>query len=857
MRLILALVAVALAGCTDLPNLHDNECANGTLDPGEACDEPNDGPNARCVSCQIVCGGLQPGETCAPGFVCGLDGTCRAPAGVFGEISDELPLAPIDVTITDVDGDDIKDVLALTGTSISVTFGDPSGFLPRQARSFVPPFRGAPAFGNLDDDGHTDVLLSTTDGIVGFSSAHRVIAPHPFAIDLGTTTPVSCLSGQPFGVFAISPQYLGVLIDVMGRIDLAVIDSAGKDACPIQQVPLCTVSAAVDPRTFTSDVYDISDGTSESHVLALATPIGACVATITKPAAAPAPFSLSPQVIASFPQKKRPVLAQLETSGCPSLLYSASSTVLKEYAATGSPPACGVATTTTDVTLGAASIPPGAVAIGHVRLQPPIAGAARDAIALSTGLYAIADSHANATELYRSDRPLAVVQTTDLDGDGDLDVAAIGGDPLGGSGADGIDALYRTGMTDRFLRVRTATRGPVTQLAVGDFDGNEVGDIAYTEAVVDGVRLDVLYGTRDRLLDPLEVGAFSQVVGLCPMQATDSADPGKLIADLTIIDLPTFGKPPLFTLLHGSPQRTMLSFYDPRVRVFGVTPSTAFTGVSFANLDRTSARIDDVLAVETGPVDTKIWPATNTASGLTFPSATRVDSGIHDNTRFVAWPLADRDVMIGISYSFPPRTVILDPAAFSGTYTPLTSNQLDGTEGLQVNNAYVASFEDPRVHTLVVTFQGSLGFEPMVVLCSADDRGVPTDCADVTRATGMAEGTLCVDAALANVAPRTINDPSTGQQLVMLCHVGSRYDLWAVRQREGNLSAELLTITDEVTRGRLDKVVALRAGDVTGDGVDDVLALTSGAGEGARTVLVIPQCASTDLVCQGIGGTSP
>lgn len=849
---VVALVALVLAtSCSSLPDLDEGVCGNFTLDPGEACDDASE----RCQSCELACADLQPGEVCAPGFICGVDGTCRAPSGSFGAITDELPLSPIDVAITDIDGDDINDVLALTATSISVTFGDPSGFFPRDARSFVPPFRGVPAFGNLDDDGHTDVLLSTADGIVGFSSEHRVIAPHPFAIDLGTTTPLTCLTGQPFGVFAISPQYLGVLIDVMGRLDLAVIDSAGKNACPVQQVPLCTVSPSADPRTFASDVYDISAGTSEAHVLALATPAGACVATISKPAAAPVPFTVSPQVVATFPPKARPVLALLGPSSCPSLLYSLSPTLLKEYAGTGTAPACAVATTTTDVTLGTVTVPAGTVAIGHARLDPPIAGVARDAVALSTGIYAISDSHLTATELYRSDRPLAAVQTTDLDADGDLDIAAIGSGPSG-TGADGIDALYRTNTADRFLRVRTATRGAVAQLAVGDFDGNEAGDIAYTEVVVDGNRLSVLYGTRDRLLDPVEVGAFSQVVGLCPMQATDSSDPGNLIADLTVIDLPQLGKQPLFTLLHGSPQRTMLSFYDPRARTPGVAPSSAFTGVAFANLDRDSARVDDVMAVETGPGATQIWPAANTASGLTFPNATRVD-GLQDSTRFFAWPLIDRDVIIGISFSFPPRTVVLDPAAFSASYTAVPSFGLESWEGLQVKNAFPIAFEDPREHMLVVTFEGSFGFEPSVVLCTVDDRGVFTTCGDIGQLAGMATGTVCVDAALAHVAPRTITDASTGQELVLLCHFEGRTDLWAIRQRAGTLSSVLLSITDELTRSRLEHVVALRAGDVTGDGVDDVLALTSGAGEGARSVLVIPQCASTDLLCQGFAPESP
>lgn len=884
MTRFLVITVLALASCSTLPELEENICGNLVLDPGETCDEISN----RCEVCQLACeppASPASEPTCEPGFQCGVDGFCHTASGAFGPVTSQLPIAALDLTVTDVDDDQIGDLLALTGSSISVTYGDASGQLETQTRSFAPAFRGFPAFGQLDADGSTDVLLSTPDGVVGYSSAHGVVAPHPFAIDLGTTTPKTCLTGQPFGVFSIDKQYLAVMIAVprggTARIDIGVIDTAGKDACPVQQIPICTISGMVNPMASQpNDVYQTSTVNPVSHVLALGTPSGACLANITRAPSATVPFTITPQVVASFPANVRPVLAELEGGGCPSLLMSTpNGKLLKEYVGGGVPGACNVATTPTNITLDGPPIPIGAQVVGHVRLEPPLLGLRRDAIVLDSGIYGVAQSRLTATELYRSDRPLNYVQAADLDGDGDLDAAAIGGGA--NFAVDGIDALYRvtTPLATTFLRVRSATRGPVSEFAVGDYDGNQVDDIVYTERVGDGERLSTLYGTHDRLLDPIEAGAFNQVVGLCPIQATDSSDFNEVIDDLVVIDLPNFMEAPLFTLLHGSPQRTMLSFYDPRVRVFGVPPSSTFTGVTFANMSRSAERrVDDVMAIETSPTTTRIWPAANSVEGLSFPSSTLLD-GVAEcgpgpvNTgtsfctagaRYLAWPLPDRDTVIGIGDKGPNRTVSLDPKAFTGNYAPTPSNVLDGLDAFRLSSVYAVPFIRsldtgvPDTYSLVASFlttdTNGLISGGAVFVCSVDPQGVPIECQDVVAAAQLGDAT-CFDAVPASVTPVRIGssplEHQLGDEVILLCRIGGEVSLLRLFGTGVGVAATSLVVETDTLLALAD-AVQLRAGDVTGDGVDDLLALTSGGFDAGRSVLVIPQCTQSDLSCQGL-----
>ena len=77
---ILSGALLALAGCADLQILPANECGNGVLEPGEACDgEADCGAPGAEHACQILCSS----GACREGYACGLDGVCQAPSVTF------------------------------------------------------------------------------------------------------------------------------------------------------------------------------------------------------------------------------------------------------------------------------------------------------------------------------------------------------------------------------------------------------------------------------------------------------------------------------------------------------------------------------------------------------------------------------------------------------------------------------------------------------------------------------------------------------------------------------------------------------------------------------------------------------
>lgn len=867
----LACFALILVACSDLPTFETGVCGNYVIDPGETCD----GDDPSCEACGLLCGGALPGEDCAdaPGYACGTDGFCHAASGAFGGVSGEPALNASALAVTDVDQDNINDLVALSGTSLTVNYGDASGELAFQTSTLTPFFQAAPAFGHLDDDDSFDVILPTADGVVAYSSPHGVLSPHSFSIDLATTASDACDKqlGQSFDVFSVDEQYLGVLYTTGTEIGLALIDSSGRNACPKQVATLCSVPPGSDPRTFPLDVYDVSypnifggldpRAVVQSRVFALVTPSGACTANVTRlfqPVPSAPPFQVTTQIVAGV--VGRPVLADLEGGGCPSLIDShLGGPVITEHRGTGIPGGCGFAVATNPVNLQGAGVPHvvplDATAVGHVKIDPPNGALRKDAIAMTSGIYAVASSRASGVEMYRADRPLAFVQTGDLDDDGDLDAVSIG------AGVDDLDLLYRTPTGDTFLRVRVDTRGPLTQFVVGDFDGNHAADVAYTERVLGGDRLMLAYGTHDRVLDPVESGAFSLAVGLCPVQTSDTTDPHQLVSDLVIIDLPNEATPPIFTLLHGSPQRTMLSYFDPRALPFGTTPQSVFDGIAVGNLEGPADKQIDIFSIETGSSNTtRLWTMPNSATGLVFePGVTAsgvgpckmttgglpatLDAFCTPGARYATWSLADRDVVLGIAETGPNRLVTLDPQAFMNGYAPRQSTALDGRDMLGVRSVSTIDLGGNR---LVVALgprmlpeQGAA--QGAVLLCAVDAQGGVPKCEDLSAVIPELAGWRCVDAAAARIGGTT--------QLAVACHGDAAGALYRVFHDGAELRAAPIPVGPDVSGARMRTIERLVVGDVTGDALDDLLAVSVAFPDPEQHVLVIPQCSTTDLAC--------
>ncbi len=903
---VMLIYTLLLGACTDLPAYDADTCGNFTLELGEDCDEDD----SRCEECKLRCdqSEVADGFGCsAIGYVCGVDGFCHAPSGTFSELGTFSPFRGRDLAITNVSSDGIGDVVGLATNAISVHSGDPNGQIAPLSSLLTPQQRGFPQFVQLDNDASLDLLVPTADGIAGYSSPEGYIAPHSFAFDLTSYSgcPHSLARDLPFHVFSLSSRYLGVMTTNMlsGHLGLAVIDTTQKNVCPKQLPILCQAMPVVvgDPFEMPPeiDVYPTTNGAvATGQVIGARVAGGLCVVHARHTGVDAAPFQFT-DITPDSTLEGKPVFADIADTGCPSLIVKPQfvGAGMREYLGSSVMGNCKLDTSPMIVLPNLGDNVP----IGRIELDPVIPGYGKDALVLSGSVIAISEPRgAMPLLLYQSDRALAFVQSGDIDRDGDLDGIAIAGSST--AGAEDIDILART-TAGQFLLRRLDTEQPISNFIVGDYDGDEVADIAYTEMMAfQSERLSVVFGTRDLPLPPVVFGSYSKVVGLCPIQVEDSIDRQNVITDLLVLDFVAGGDPvpgspqgiPAFTLLHGSPQRTLQSFIDPRTDPNPTSP-TVFAGVAAGRFFGSTSI--DVIAFEFKPnLSAKVWPMSGNKYGqLESVLSASYDTKIVDCTRgtstgsfcgnsahYIAWPIRDsgidRDVVIGIDDggelpmgpSVPVdatkaarRIVVIDPTKF-GVVQPFTGQHYP--EANPLTSAPDPVGEDFRVQSLVrvdldgngnpllaASFRGGALGEPVtgeVRLCEVDDSGMLETCPNITKVIGELDGWTCVDAAVAQLAPRGRDLPvPTGTDLAVLCH----------RMTEMGIPATVVfrVFYDATTQKRVATPVLVTfdslatrilVGDVTGDQLDDLAILASDLG--SSVLAVFPQCEQSDLACR-------
>ena len=94
-----ALLASALAACTDFDSLDRGVCGNGIIEPGEDCDSGD----ATCVRCAVTCDEQTDCPTAA--YACGTDGLCHAPDGGMEEIDAGVDAGEVDAGLDAGDDD--------------------------------------------------------------------------------------------------------------------------------------------------------------------------------------------------------------------------------------------------------------------------------------------------------------------------------------------------------------------------------------------------------------------------------------------------------------------------------------------------------------------------------------------------------------------------------------------------------------------------------------------------------------------------------------------------------------------------------------------------------------------------------
>ena len=818
------LFLLVLVGCTDFDDVSRNVCGNGLLEAGEDCDSSD----PSCVRCAVSCAVA---EDCpSDAYACGVDGFCHAAAGELARPSPPVTFQADELRITDVDHDGRGDVLGVSRTSLVVRYGDAAGALSA-GDSFVTPAQSGPAsFGDLDGDGSLDVTLATTEGLVLYTSAFGSLSP----VDIETPI-LDGESGAPVDILAIHAvgplQFIafGVSENI---VIMFLFDFVDEDKS-VFAAPCSTRLGAIQRTSFdiaNVDLYRINpDAATKNAVLTFNTTSGQlCAMSINGSTAAGYTLTdITPAGAGAI--AKRPILADLEGDGdpCPAIVNSdGGPAAMKQWdgALSGARcayPAAGAAGAALPV-LGNA--PASAVAIGRIPIVPAIPFVSSDALVTSNGLYA--QTLGVMGQMYQSSRTLAHVTFGDVDGDGDIDAAAAA------ETEDDIDILYRYAEGVELLRYDTASR--VTTLTIGDYDGNGIGDLAYTETAINHQKMYVAYGTPDRHLPPLQVAAFAGVSTVAQLAFRDSADNLSVADDLLVIQPAVGNATATATLLHGSPQRTMLSFLDPRIddlakksvvrgSVVGnfVDPSHADLMVFAAPFPGEQAigmRAYRVAGNETG-LETGQGMGT-VVDGLADCQLASPSGACIQNAKYLAWPRAGGDVVFAVDGRSPPRAMRIDPGQPALAVPAL----VDGLpQGAVIQSLYAADVEGDGTPELVAAFTGG------VRICEMPGDGVPTQCEDV-RTAGISTTQTCIDA-----APGRIGELG----LVVLCREGTTSTLFRIVQRAGAM------VATELAQGV--SLRSLRVADVTGDGVDDIVAVQ---GDGSASALVVyAQCTTRDAAC--------
>lgn len=820
MRHVLLLL-LAVTGCTDFDDVQRDVCGNGLLEPGEDCDSSD----PSCVRCAVSCAVA---EDCpSEAYACGVDGFCHAPAGELARPTPPVTFQSADLRVTDVDHDGRGDVLGVSPTSIVVRYGDASGALSA-GDSFVTPAQTGPAsFGDLDGDGTLDVTLATTEGLVTYTSAFGTLSPVDIETPIldGTTgEPVDILSIQAIGplqfaAFGVADGFVVLL--VFDFVDESRFAAAAPCVTRLGGIPRASFDLA------NVDLYRAhAEGAAQKNVvLAFTTTAGqVCAMSITgSTAAGYALADITPAGIGTLAHK--PILADLEGDAdpCPGLVNSDGGPAAMTW--WDGRLASGRCTLDAAGAAGAAlpalpNAPASAVAIGRIPISPTIPLVSADALVMTNGLYAQAAGFM--IPMYQSSRPLAHVTFGDLDGDGDIDAAAAA------ATEDDIDILYRYPEGVELLRFDTASR--VTTITIGDYDGNGVGDLAYTETAIKHQKMYVAYGTTDRHLPPLQVAAFADVSTVTAFEFRDSADNLSVADDLLVVQPGTATATATATLLHGSPQRTMLSFLEPRTAemqarsVMRASVVGEFTGGAHPDLMVFAAPVADQQAI-----GMRAYRVAGGDGGLeTTQSAGTVVDGLADcqiasgsaacvhDAKYLAWPRAGGDVVIAVDGR--ARAVRLDPGQPAQPIPAL----VDGLPpGATIQSLHDVDIDGDGARELLAAFTGS------VRICEVSPAGLPTRCEDIASAL-PSPALACVDA-----APGRIGVPG----VIALCRDGATSILYRITRTDGVLAAT------ELAQGV--SLRALRVADVTGDGVHDVVAVQ---GDGSASALVVfPQCTTRDV----------
>lgn len=495
-----ALLVASATACADLAPIEPDRCGNAVLEEAhEDCDRYAGTQGGTCAppgtphECRYICSRANDAHPdCPIGWGCGADQVCRKSSGVFEDLHDAVPFPSLrQLQIGDFDGDGMREILALSKVD---NFGrrfariiSPPGSVQKARAQALSMLISVPAVGPLNDDPTEDIAFADFNGVSVLRG--RIDGPPEAAVfpsflsDEGTL-----LRALPIDVL---PTGADKIVTYTFDAKTASASLRGYDNIRGSGVPLATITGATKEL-----VGDIVSGRFDEGASCpdLVFPFsGASAVTLVTPCRADAKGAptwrtgATPRSIALPSDAKLEVgvrLVDLDLDGHLDLLVGGSITDVSSYlyaawgrgdgTFTSMPKGEGTADTAGKYTL------PVKTSSFPLAITDLNADKTADFV-VAEGVY-ISDKSDKADKdgyrlAYRNrGAPWTMASVADLNANVLPDVIA------GSANALDLDFLNNAGGGVLNPSI-VATIGPPRSLAIGDFDGDLINDVAYVEEI--------------------------------------------------------------------------------------------------------------------------------------------------------------------------------------------------------------------------------------------------------------------------------------------------------------------------------------------------------------------------------------
>jgi hypothetical protein len=615
------LVGILLAACTRLPQIDSGECGNGVVEPPEDCDTFDlDGascrPRGSAGECHLDCARTSDGQTACPaGWGCDLGGICRRPTGELTAAGEFEVGTAFSLASGDFDGDGRFDLMSAEApdrfgvTRVKFHYFDEEGELTDTLP--YPPLLIAPALARMSNDARSDVVFS--DGRVGvlLGRPDRSWVPETFssyripgsAIRTLTVSDDPIATASAFIVFAKFDDVSGVYVPDVNTNGVPRL--LGALPRPIEDLLGDPVGGDVIEGTPCRQAFVAVAGETRFLMLDVCTQDGDG-ATVFRPEMIVSEIALDPPEPIAF----APRLADMNGDGHLDVIIGSSTRAFVAYGdgqtlASAVPfpfTAPGADAPTPDMPMPLAAGDVSGDGVVDLVFPDYFAVSAPSPIAPRQTVYGYAGGTG----------PWTAAAVTDLNANGFPDVV------LSSSERAGIDFFNGTG-TGYMTYFAVPTTRPVQRLVTGDYDGDLIQDIAFTQSVAsDPDELAVMIAFGVPFGPPLPPVAVARLPNIEELETYREGPIGHLLLSSSEGSGDT--RQGVLTLLAGSGDRVPTAFYE--LTTFAADSSVA---------DSAAARVlggsflgsapDDVLALAFFDVPTdagaQFWllPAITSSAG--------------------------------------------------------------------------------------------------------------------------------------------------------------------------------------------------------------------------------------------------